>query len=466
MRRSRVLLLIGVILLTSLAACDSIPGPNSCPVPVGATVRTHPGGHNLILEWKPQPAVRSVRVRWEDSGVRRNAIVDAASGQYVLMQLHPRRRYALSVTNVCADGKESEPSFLPATETVRGPVESINVTVPYQDVDDTLVLFNCYGETLAVSYVAAVTRQGDVFWAWAPNAQQQLPDVNWSPQRDSLLVNVIGIFTEMNLAGDTIFTDRSELVHHGLHYVPELDAFMTMNYRTLQDFEVYSPRLSEGVRVIRPDGTSLWDWHLDEHIDPDDFNAEDIKVNFLGLGYDWTHANDVNFIPQRNQIAVVVRNLDRILFVDYPSGKVTATLGSRSALCDGIWSHPHEMDILEFDAKAMRGRFMLFDNGNYRPSSGQYSRAIEVEVDEARESCEVVWEYREKPDFFDEGTGAAYRLPNGNTLITDGFNGRVLEVESSRRVAWEMKAPRCNIYQAKPVPRSFFERAKVTVDPP
>ena len=101
----------------------------------------------------------------------------------------------------------------------------------------------------------------------------------------------------------------------------------------------------------------------------------------------------------------------------------------------------------------------MFDNGNYR--SPPYSRVIEVDVDAAAKSCKVVWEYRESPDFYADALSAAYRLASGDTLITDGTNGRLLQVDHQGKKRWEARAPACQIYQAKAVPRAFFQPAVV-----
>jgi hypothetical protein len=54
-------------------------------------------------------------------------------------------------------------------------------------------------------------------------------------------------------------------------------------------------------------------------------------------------------------------------------------------------------------------------------------------------------------------SSAAYRLASGDALITDGTNGRVLQVDRKGTKRWELRAPACQIYQAKPVARAFFE---------
>ncbi len=64
-----------------------------------------------------------------------------------------------------------------------------------------------------------------------------------------------------------------------------------------------------------------------------------------------------------------------------------------------------------------------------------------VEVDPHRN--EVVWSF-EAPateDFFTRNRGAAQRLSNGNTLVTDSGRGRVFEVTSSGEMVWDFWNP-------------------------
>ncbi len=81
------------------------------------------------------------------------------------------------------------------------------------------------------------------------------------------------------------------------------------------------------------------------------------------------------------------------------------------------------------------GNILLFDNGTARPEEhgGQFSRALELMVDEKTMKAKAVWSYRHAPDLFCPIWSDADRLPNGNTLITfgtrtDGDTTRYVEV--------------------------------------
>ncbi len=116
------------------------------------------------------------------------------------------------------------------------------------------------------------------------------------------------------------------------------------------------------------------------------------------------------------------------------------------------------------------GNILLFDNGGW---SGYgyfgmpryirlYSRVIEFNP----VTLDIVWEYQhfswrlwfprngENHRFYSSIMSSAQRLPNGNTLITEGTNGRVFEVTNSSKIVWEYVAPTRiqQLYRAYRVP--------------
>jgi len=93
------------------------------------------------------------------------------------------------------------------------------------------------------------------------------------------------------------------------------------------------------------------------------------------------------------------------------------------------------------------GNVIVFDCGGHGgyggPSGGisKYNRAYSRVVEFDPQSLQIVWDYDPAngdrlPDSI-LGTGGAQRLPNGNTLITSGLRGFVLEVTPDRQVVWE-----------------------------
>jgi hypothetical protein len=58
---------------------------------------------------------------------------------------------------------------------------------------------------------------------------------------------------------------------------------------------------------------------------------------------------------------------------------------------------------------------------------------------------EKVWEYviggQESVSFFSHYVSSAQRLPNGNTMMTEGADGRLFEVTTGGDIVWEYVSP-------------------------
>jgi hypothetical protein len=82
------------------------------------------------------------------------------------------------------------------------------------------------------------------------------------------------------------------------------------------------------------------------------------------------------------------------------------------------------------------GSLILFDN------SGKKGRVSSVEVYDIA-TTKLVWEYAgsEAAPFYTRFCGAAQRLLNRNTLITESDNGRAFEVTPDGSIVWEFYNP-------------------------
>ncbi len=100
-----------------------------------------------------------------------------------------------------------------------------------------------------------------------------------------------------------------------------------------------------------------------------------------------------------------------------------------SWIADGPWRAQHDPSVLG------SGDILLFDN---RGNDGK-SRVIEVDP----ATGDVVWSYQagRPDDFFSPTCGAAQRLPNGDTLVTESDRGRAFEVTRDGRIVWEYVNP-------------------------
>jgi hypothetical protein len=132
---------------------------------------------------------------------------------------------------------------------------------------------------------------------------------------------------------------------------------------------------------------------------------------------------DMNGLYKKGNIFISVRELDLIGIVDIEQEKL-------------LWSWgPGNLDRQHHPTLLANGNILIFDNGRNR----EYSRVIEI----VPLTKEIVWKYETNPStsFFSHVMGAAQRLPNGNTLITESTKGYVFEVTKDGEIVWEFYNP-------------------------
>ena len=167
-----------------------------------------------------------------------------------------------------------------------------------------------------------------------------------------------------------------------------------------------------------------WEWRFDDYYDPPKERA-----NYTG---DWTHVNDVDKIGKGRYLASP-RSFDQIIIVNRTTGKTTTRLGS-----DGetdVLNSQHNPDYLESE------------NGTSTLLVGASENDRIVEYAKFGSNWTRTWTLKGDLSWPRD----ADRLPNGNTLITDSANHRVVEVTPQGKVVWEFYAPWL-VYDAVRVP--------------
>jgi hypothetical protein len=125
---------------------------------------------------------------------------------------------------------------------------------------------------------------------------------------------------------------------------------------------------------------------------------------------------------KRGNVLISIRNINVVGIVDMDTEKMVWALS-------GQWLAQHESTLLP------NGNILLLDNKGYHGMS----KVIEFDPF----TREIAWAYEGTPEngFFTESSGAAHRLPNGNTLIVESNSGRAFEVTGDDRIVWEYYSP-------------------------
>ncbi|MDS0296869.1 aryl-sulfate sulfotransferase [Halogeometricum luteum] len=158
----------------------------------------------------------------------------------------------------------------------------------------------------------------------------------------------------------------------------------------------------------------VWEWKFRNH-----------GYNRSGGGKytdDWSHVNDVDkFGP--GQYLASPRNFDQVIVVNRSTKNVTQQLGS-----DGDWDTLYEQHNPQYlESENGTPTLLVADSENdriveYAKTDGNWTRT---------------WLLRGSFNWPRD----ADRLPNGNTLVTDTLNHRVMEVTPSGEIVWEFYAP-------------------------
>lgn len=214
------------------------------------------------------------------------------------------------------------------------------------------------------------------------------------------------------------------VAHHDFAVLPDGRIYvLTKNARVIERVDSEGYTHEEFVAILSPQGELLEEISILEMIENSPYAP---SIYFHDNG-DIFHTNTLDVLPADapfapGQVLLCLRNMDMIGTVDLEARAFTWTLSN-------MWRRPHQPSLLD------SGRMLIYDN---RGVAGQ-SRVIEFDPT----SQQIHWSYGEEPgeELFSWTHGAAVRLPNGNTLITESDNGRALEVTSDKTIVWEYVNP-------------------------
>jgi len=187
-------------------------------------------------------------------------------------------------------------------------------------------------------------------------------------------------------------------------------------------------------------GEAVWEWRSWEHLDP----ATDV-ITPQDRREEWTHGNTVAEMADGSLVASF-RNVSTVAIVERPGGRIRWKLGAPPL------AQQHDPRPLP------NGNLLIFDNGPHRRDEPPpYSRVLEVDP----RTGAIVWEYHDQSlfDFFSPYISGAQRLPNGNTLICEGCDGRLFEVTREGEVVWEFVSPHFSVEPGRPGLNNWVFRA-------
>jgi hypothetical protein len=229
--------------------------------------------------------------------------------------------------------------------------------------------------------------------------------------------------------------------------------------RTKQNSEVHDvERLQSGEYLLTDmeheriltveDGEITWQWNASSFYDapPDPTTT------------DWLHINDVDVIGE-GRFLVSVRNANQLVIVERGEGVVDVINEDTTDEDDGNCRQSGQLADYDGDDEIRCGDPSVLNHqhnpqwlgdGAVLVADSENNRVVELHWTE-NGSWEPAWTLESAGGIAFNWPRDADRLPNGNTLITDTLNRRVVEVNESGDVVWSVETDRIP-YEADRLP--------------
>lgn len=255
--------------------------------------------------------------------------------------------------------------------------------------------------------------------------------------------------------------------------------------------------LDDTIIEVDWEGNVIWEWTCSDHFDELSFDEDakqtlsrDPNTRFFGNNSgDWMHINSASVLgPNKfydqgderfhpDNIIWDARETNIIAIIDKKTGKIVWQLGPDYSTPEtkhlGWIIGQHHAHLIPQGLPG-EGNILIFDNGGWagygkpNPSSDgvknalrDHSRILEINP----VTLEIEWQYTpteagfqaplDSYRFYSPYISSAQRLPNGNTLITEGADGRVFEVTRGHELVWEYISPYKNKRNSNMVYRAY-----------
>ncbi|MEG6616689.1 aryl-sulfate sulfotransferase [Peptococcaceae bacterium 1198_IL3148] len=276
------------------------------------------------------------------------------------------------------------------------------------------------------------------------------------------------------------------------YYVPGMDPktdggnTLILCHRNVDNKKISDKNLLDDTIIeVDWEGNIVWEWNCNEHFDELGFSEAEKNVLFRdpnmhdcggGMG-DWMHINsmstlgpnkwydqgDERFHPdniiwdarETNIIAIISKENGKIVWQIGPDYTKSPELKKMGIIIGQHHAHmipkglPGEGNILVFDNGGWAGYGLPSQTTPYGTKAYRRDHSRVLEIDPI--TLKVVWKYTPTKAgflepyhshyFYSPFISSAQRLPNGNTFITEGSGGRLIEVTADHEIVWEYISP-------------------------
>ncbi len=304
---------------------------------------------------------------------------------------------------------------------------------------------------------------GEILWdfTFSTDSTQQHHDIEILPNGNILLL-------AWEIKSQTEAINAGKINHTGLLFVD-----------MIVEFEPY------GING----GNIVWEWHFWDHLIQDTIpelenygiisdHPELLDINYAGFAAegpdppgsnnpDFTHCNAIHFNTELNQIILTSRRANEIFIIDHSTtteeskghtggnsgkgGDLLYRWGNpanygRGSEAEKVLFAPHGANWINPEYNG-GGNVLIFNNGVNQPGN-DFSSIIEIELPinpdgtyyiDSTESYfpnDPIWIF-EDGSLFSQYQSGAFRLENGNTLVTVSEDNYIFEVNPEGEIVWD-----------------------------
>jgi hypothetical protein len=296
---------------------------------------------------------------------------------------------------------------------------------------------------------------------------------------------------------DVLFSDSVRLQHHDVEPMPNGNVLLiawerkslaeaTAAGRQSVPFgEVWPTQIAELEPVGATGANIVWEWHLWDHLIQD---ADSTKANYGVIAdhpelvdINWPvanqgsfdHANAIDYDAKWDLIVFSARAMSEVYVIDHSTTTAEAaghTGGYQGKGGDIVyrWGNPqvyhrgtdtdryyhsiHGANWIDLGLPG-GGGILTFNNGNRPGSANDYSSVEDIHPPRDENGRFIIdpgqpfgpaapsWAYDDPPNFYSQNKGGAYRMPNGNTLISESNSNELFEVTTAGVKVWSYPTP-------------------------
>ena len=321
--------------------------------------------------------------------------------------------------------------------------------------------------------IERISWDGDLEWSWSYSSDMYRSHHDVEPLPNG---NVLMIAWE--------YRNASEAAEAGKY--PQSDSS-----RALGTTSVWPDRIIEVKPMGIDNAEIVWQWsfwdHMIQDYDPNKANygvvsehPELLDVNFIDSvggasgGRDWLHCNGIDYNAHLDQIAISCKNTNEIYIIDHSTtteeaaghtggnsgkgGDILYRYGNpesyqRGTSDDQVLFAQHDVQWISAGYPD-EGSLMIFNNGNGRdtlyssvdvitpPINGS---VYDISTTEPYGPDNLTWSWDMGTDMYSSAISGSTRLANGNTLITFGMQGTLIEVDHTGEIVWKYISPVNNL---------------------